>query len=117
MELEGATIAIPFESMAELTGRAPRVTVFMSRYPGEPPILPPAPGEPDYYSHHISDTGDVITYRWEWLAAAEDWIQRSPLFAENVAVARLNVPPEAVRVPLSERCPVKEAFEIWMVRR
>jgi hypothetical protein len=81
MLLERATVAIPFESMAQLTGRAPRETVFLSRYPGEPVMLPPAP-DPDVVSIHPHrlQLGNWLVFEWTFDAELDDWQQQGPPF-------------------------------------
>jgi hypothetical protein len=115
MDLEHATIAIAFETMAELTGRAPAVTLFLSRYPGEPEILPPAadPGlVVELYSLHVTDMGLVITYRWWWDEQAQAWDQQAPLVSETVELALEMVPAGAVEIP----CPREFGLRLFEVR-
>lgn len=93
--LEGATVAIPFESMAELTGVVPRVTLFLSRYPGEAQTLPPAP-EPDVVSIHPHrlQLGKWLVFEWRWSVELDDWQQQRPPFvAPSLREAIEYVPP------------------------
>ncbi len=114
MLAEHETVAIPFETMAELTGRGHSVTIFLSQYPGEPSVLPrPAQPEPlaDLYSLHVTDMGLVITYRWVWDEQALAWDQRPPLVAETLQLAREMVPPGARQIP----CPREFGLELYEV--
>jgi len=110
-----ATVAIPYESMAALTGAGdvPAETIFLSRYPGEPAVMPPAPEPPaDLYSLHVTDMGLVVTYRWVWDDQAQVWDQQPPLVAETLEFARENVPPGAVQI----HCPPEFGIELYEVR-
>jgi hypothetical protein len=111
--MTGATVVLAFETMAQVTGRAPRGEIFLSQYPGEPTVLPPPAPEPfaDLYSLHVTDMGLVITYRWVWDEQAQIWDQHLPLIAETLQLARENVPPGARQI----LCPPEFGIELYEV--